>query len=155
MSILYSGPNAKPGIESELGAQRRDLAALLTRADHVIVTAPLNAATHHLVDAAAFRLMKPTATLVNVARGPIVDTAALVDALATGSIAAAGLDVTDPEPLRADHPLAQLSNCVITPHLGSASERTRADMAELAARNLVLGLAGERMEACANPAVYG
>ena len=154
MSILYSGPNAKPDIESELGAQRCDLAGLLARADHVIVTAPLNAATHHLLDAAAFRLMKPTATLVNVARGPIVDTAALIDALTTGSIAAAGLDVTDPEPLRADHPLVQLTNCVITPHLGSASERTRADMAELAARNLVLGLAGERMEACANPAVY-
>jgi glyoxylate reductase len=123
-------------------------------ADHVVVTAPLNADTHHLINAASFRLMKPTATLINVARGPIVDTDALVDALATGAIAAAGLDVTDPEPLRADHPLALLSNCVITPHLGSASHQSRAAMAELAARNLILALDGKPMEACVNPAVY-
>jgi phosphoglycerate dehydrogenase-like enzyme len=98
--------------------------------------------------------MKPTATLVNVARGPLVDTAALYEALRSGQIGAAGLDVTDPEPLPSDHPLLELPNCVVTPHLGSASLRTRTEMAEMAARNLVLGLAGEPMEACANPQVY-
>lgn len=154
MSIVYSGPNPKPGIEEQLGAEHRDLPGLLMMADHVVVTAPLNADTYHLINAASFRLMKTTATLINVARGPIVDTVALVEALATGSIAAAGLDVTDPEPLRADHPLALLSNCVITPHLGSASHQTRAAMAELAARNLILALVGNPMEASVNPAVH-
>jgi lactate dehydrogenase-like 2-hydroxyacid dehydrogenase len=154
MSIVYSGPSSKPEIEAELGATRRDLPGLLAMADHVVVTAPLKADTHHLINAASFRLMKPTATLTNVARGPLVDTDALVDALATGRIAAAGLDVTDPEPIRADHPLLQFPNCVIVPHIGSASAKTRSDMAELAARNVVNGLAGERLEACSNPAVY-
>jgi glyoxylate reductase len=154
MSIVYSGPSSKPEIEEELGAARRDLAELLAEADHVVVTAPLNADTHHLINAAALRLMKSTATLTNVARGPLVDTDALVAALASGVIAAAGLDVTDPEPIRADHPLVQLPNCVIVPHIGSASAKTRSDMAELAARNVVRGLAGEELEACANPEVY-
>lgn len=154
MSIVYSGPSAKPEIEAELGAVRRDLAGLLAIADHVVITAPLNADTHHLIDAAAFRLMKPTATLTNVARGPLIDTDALVEALASGVIAAAGLDVTDPEPIRADHPLVQLPNCVIVPHIGSASAKTRSDMAELAARNVGKGLAGDKLEACANPFVY-
>lgn len=155
MSIVYAGPNAKPDIERESGAVRRDLSGLLTVADHVVLTASLSAETYHLVNKQSLRLMKPTATLVNVARGPLVDTDALVQALRNGTIAAAGLDVTDPEPLRADHPLAQLPNCIIVPHLGSASAQTRADMADLAARNVVLGLAGELLEACANPAVYG
>jgi glyoxylate reductase len=154
MSIVYAGPNAKPDIEAELGAVRQDISGLLATADHVVVAAALGADTYQLIDEKALRLMKPTATLVNIARGQLVDTDALVRALRGGIIAAAGLDVTDPEPLRADHPLAQLPNCVITPHLGSASARTRADMANLAARNLLLGLSGQRLEACANPTVY-
>ena len=154
MSIIYANPSARPEVENELGAIRHDLSGLLAQADHVVVAAALSAATYHLIDSQSLRLMKPTATLVNIARGPLVDTDVLVQALRDGTIAAAGLDVTDPEPLRADHPLAQLPNCVITPHLGSASERTRADMADLAARNLILGLAGKGLEACANPAVY-
>jgi lactate dehydrogenase-like 2-hydroxyacid dehydrogenase len=153
-SILYAGPTAKPALEEELGAERRDLSGLLSEADHVVLTAPLNPDTHHLIDARALRLMKPTATLVNVARGPLVDTAALYGALRNGDIGAAGLDVTDPEPLPSDHPLLALPNCIVIPHLGSASLRTRTEMAEMAARNLVLGLNGAPMEACANPAVY-
>ena len=155
MSIIYSGPNRKPTVERELGAEYRDLATLLEMADHVVVTAPLTAATHHLVNEQSFVLMKPTATLVNVARGPLVDTDALVAALQNREIAAAALDVTDPEPLPADHPLLRLPNCTVIPHLGSATVKTRNAMAELAARNVALGLAGERMEACANPEVYG
>ncbi len=154
MSIVYAGPNPKPDIEAELGAVRRDLSGLLAAADHVVITAPLNPETYHLINERTLRLMKPNATLVNIARGPLVDTDALVDALRSGRIAAAGLDVTDPEPLRAEHPLARLANCVITPHLGSAAAATRAAMAELAARNLILARNGERMEACANPQVY-
>jgi len=155
MTIVYAGPHRKPEVEEELGAYRHDLSGLLSVSDHVVVSASLNPGTYRLINAQSFRLMKSTATLVNIARGPLVDTAALVEALRSGAIAAAGLDVTDPEPLRADHPLANLPNCVITPHLGSASIRTRARMAELAARNLIAGLNGEVMEACANPAVYG
>lgn len=153
-SILYTGPTAKPALEQELGAERRDLSGLLSEADHVVVTAPLSPDTLHLIDAPALRLMKPTATLVNVARGPLVDTAALYEALRWGRIAGAGLDVTDPEPLPADHPLLDLPNCIVIPHLGSASLRTRIEMAEMAARNLILGLNGEPMEACANPQVF-
>ncbi len=154
MSIVYTGPHAKPAIEEELGAVRRDISGLLMTSDHVVITASLGAETYHLINERTLRLMKPTATLVNVARGPVVDSDALVIALRSGTIAAAGLDVTDPEPLRANHPLVELPNCIITPHLGSASVRTRADMADLAVRNLLLGLAGQEMEACANPGVY-
>ncbi len=153
MSIVYAGPSRKVEIEEQVGAVRRDLAGLLSVADHVVITASLNAETFHIINEQSFRLMKPTATLVNIARGPLVDTEALVAALRSGVIAAAGLDVTDPEPLRADHPLVQLPNCIVTPHLGSASAKTRAAMADLAARNLILALQGMPMEACANPAV--
>jgi lactate dehydrogenase-like 2-hydroxyacid dehydrogenase len=153
-SILYTGPTAKPAHEDGLGARRRDLPGLLRDADHVVLTAPLNPQTHHLIDQQALQLMKSTATLVNVARGPLVDTAALYEALRTGQIGAAGLDVTEPEPLPSDHPLLALPNCVVIPHLGSASLRTRTEMAEMAARNLVLGLEGKPMEACANPQVF-
>ena len=153
-SILYTGPTAKPMLEQQLGAKRRDLSGLLSEADHVVLTAGLTPETHRLIDAPALRLMKPTATLVNVARGPLIDTTALCEALRLGRIAAAGLDVTDPEPLPTGHPLLAIPNCVLTPHLGSASLRTRTEMAEMAARNLVLGLNGEPLEACANPEVY-
>jgi glyoxylate reductase len=155
MSIVYAGPSRKPDVEAELSAVRRDLSGLLSVADHVVVTASLNAGTYRLINEQSFRLMKPTATFVNVARGPLVDTDALVDALQSGAIAAAGLDVTDPEPLRAEHPLAQLPNCIITPHLGSASAKTRAEMADLAARNLIAGIQGRPMEACANLSALG
>jgi lactate dehydrogenase-like 2-hydroxyacid dehydrogenase len=154
MSLVYASPGPKVEVEKELGATRHDLSGVLKVADHVVVTASLNAGTYHLMGEQSFRLMKSTATFVNISRGALVDTAALVRALESGAIAAAGLDVTDPEPMRADHPLAKLPNCVVTPHLGSASHKTRAAMAELAARNLIAALNGNRMEACANPAVY-
>lgn len=154
MSVVYASPSPKRAVEEELGAVRHDLSGVLAAADHVVITASLNASTYHLINEQSLRLMKPTATLINVARGPLVDTDALVATLQRGGIGGAALDVTDPEPIAADHPLTELPNCFITPHLGSASARTRAAMAELAARNLLLGLAGEPMEACANPAVY-
>ena len=98
--------------------------------------------------------MKPTAYLVNTARGPIVDTAALERGLREGWIAGAALDVTDPEPLPADHPLLGAPNVLVIPHLGSATHRTREAMADLAVDNLLAGLAGERLPRCVNPEVY-
>ena len=154
MSIVYTGPSRKPAIEEELGAVRHDLSGLLIEADHVVITASLNPSTYHLINEQTLRLMKPTATLVNVSRGPLVDTDALVSSLRRGDIAAAALDVTDPEPIDAEHPLLQMPNCLVIPHLGSASHSTRAAMGELAARNLLLALEGKPMEACANPSVY-
>lgn len=132
-------------------AEYRPLGELLTESDHVVVATPLTDATRHLIDAQALRLMKPTATLVNVSRGGTVDHGALLRALDEGEIAAAGLDVTEPEPIPADHPLVAHPRCVIVPHLGSSSHRTREAMADLAAENLVLGLRGKPMISCANP----
>ena len=98
--------------------------------------------------------MKPTAYLVNTARGPIVDTAALIEALEQGEIAGAALDVTDPEPLPGDHPLLGAPNLLVLPHLGSATHAARERMADMAVDNLLAGLAGERMPHCVNPEVY-
>jgi phosphoglycerate dehydrogenase-like enzyme len=128
---------------------------LLAESDHVVLTVPLTPETYHLIGRHALAAMKPTATLVNVSRGPVVDSAALAEALREGKIAAAALDVTEPEPIPADHPLVGLANCTILPHLGSASRATRIAMAELAVANLLAGLRGERLPACANPAAQG
>jgi phosphoglycerate dehydrogenase-like enzyme len=98
--------------------------------------------------------MKPTAVLVNTARGPVVSMTALTRALQEGWIAAAALDVTDPEPLPAGHPLFDLRNCLIVPHIGSATQNTRRRMAELACENLLAGLEGRRLPHCVNPEVY-
>ncbi len=100
------------------------------------------------------KMMKPTAILVNMSRGPVVDTNALYKALTKGWIAGAGLDVFDPEPIPVDHRILSLDNVVVLPHIGSASNRSRRDMCLLAARNLVAGLKGERLEQCVNPELY-
>ena len=154
MEVLYTGRHRHPAAEAELGAEFRDLSTLLAQSDHVVVTSALTDETHHLMDAAALSQMKRSATLVNIARGELVDPTALYEALQRGTIAAAALDVTEPEPLPGDHPLLSLPNCVVIPHLGSATERTREAMAELAADNLIAGLRGERMPAVVNPEVY-
>jgi glyoxylate reductase len=129
------------------------LEELLERSDFVSLHAPLTAETRGLIGEAELRRMKPDAILVNTARGGLVDTDALVRALDQGWIAGAGLDVTDPEPLPADHPLLAQGGVVVTPHIGSASRRTRAAMAEMSVDNLLAGLRGERMPHCANPEV--
>jgi glyoxylate reductase len=118
---------------------------LLDRSDFVTVHCPLTPATRGLIDEAALRRMKPTAYLVNTARGPIVDTEALVRALHAGEIAGAALDVTDPEPLPAGHPLLDAPNLLVVPHVGSATVATRERMADMAVDNLLAGLAGEPM----------
>jgi phosphoglycerate dehydrogenase-like enzyme len=110
--------------------------------------------TRHLVGGRALQQMKPTAVLINAARGPVVDTDSLVRALRKGWIAAAALDVTDPEPLPANHPLVDMPNCIVVPHLGSATVIARERMATIAAENLLAGLRGERLPHCINPEVY-
>ncbi len=155
MRILYTQRNRDRGAENALGVKYRPLDRLLPESDHVMVLTSLHAGTFRLIDRAALAMMKPTATLVNVSRGQVVDTDALVEALQTGRIAAAGLDVTDPEPIPQDHPLVQIPNCFVVPHIGSATLRTRIRMADRAAENLMAALAGQPMPYCANPEVYG
>lgn len=152
MRILYHDHRRRPDDEARLGAGfRATLPALLAESDHVVLTVPLTPETHHLIGAAALAAMKPTAVLVNASRGPVVDPDALLAALRAGTIAAAALDVTEPEPLPPGHPLAALPNCTILPHLGSASRATRIAMADLAVANLLAGLNARPMPACANP----
>ncbi len=124
---------------------REGLADLLEQSDFVSLHCPLTAETHHLIDAAALARMRPSAILINTARGPIVDQRALVDALREGAIAGAAVDVTDPEPPAADDPLLRAPNMVITPHIGSATHVARERMADLAVDNLLAGLAGRPM----------
>jgi glyoxylate reductase len=133
----------------------RPLEELLERSDFVTLHVPLSNETRELIGAEALARMKPTAYLVNTARGPIVDTNALGRALREGAIAGAALDVTDPEPLPGDHPLLDAPNLTVVPHVGSATHATREAMADVAVDNLLAALAGERMPHCANPEVYG
>jgi phosphoglycerate dehydrogenase-like enzyme len=155
MRILYHDVfAATPEDEAELGARRVELDELLAESDFVSLHVNLTEETHHLIDADALRAMKPTAVLVNTSRGPVIDPDALTDALRDGQIFAAGLDVTEPEPLPADHPLVSLPNCVVVPHIASASRVTRGKMAAMAADNLLAGLQGERLPNPINPEVY-
>jgi phosphoglycerate dehydrogenase-like enzyme len=131
-----------------------DLQEALAQSDFVSLHVPLTPQTHHLIGEAEFRVMKPSSILVNTARGAVVDTEALYHALAKGLIGGAALDVTDPEPFPALHPLLTLPNCLIIPHLGSASVATRTRMACMAVENIVAGLRGEVLPHCVNPEVY-
>ncbi len=143
MRVLYHNRRRREDLEAELGAQFASFDDLLAESDFVLLCVPLTEQTKGLIDRAALSKMKRTATLVNISRGPVVETDALVAALESGEIASAGLDVTDPEPLPRDHPLLRLENVVIAPHLGSATEQTRRRMAELSIANLLAGLKGE------------
>jgi lactate dehydrogenase-like 2-hydroxyacid dehydrogenase len=155
MRILYHDPRrASPAVEAEYGAEFRTLEGILPEADFVTLHVDLRPATRGLIDAQRLGWMKPTAILVNTSRGPVIDTDALVDALRTGTIAGAALDVTDPEPLPADHPLVGLDNCLVVPHIASASRATRGKMASMAAVNLLAGVRGERLPTPVNPEVY-
>ena len=150
MRVLVHSPNAK----SVYGAQPVDLDTLLRESDFISVHTPLKPETKHLVNDEFLAKMKSTAVLVNTARGGVLDQNALYHALKSNQIFAAALDVTDPEPLPMDSPLLELENCIIVPHLGSASKKTRDMMSLLAAQNLVAGLQGERLANCVNPQVY-
>lgn len=142
MKILYHNRKRSQRGEEDLGAQYCALDDLLQKADFVVLTVPLTPETRGLIGARELKLMKKSAILVNTARGGVVDHQALLEALQQGTITGAGLDVTEPEPLPRDHPLLELENVVIMPHLGSATRQTRLAMAQLTADNLLAGLEG-------------
>ena len=142
-------------VATALGAEYVDLDTLLRLSDFVSIHAPLTPTTQGLLSRIAFEQMKPSAVLINTARGPIVDQAALYQALTEGWIAGAALDVTDPEPMSPDDPLLSLDTVIVTPHIGSASRSTRKKMADMAIANLMAGLQGEPLPHCAHPQVYG
>ena len=154
MRILYHSRNRRPEAEAQYGLTYAAMDELLSESDYVSLHVPLTPETRHLIDADALRRMKSTAILVNISRGPVVDTDALCTALREGWIGGAGLDVVDPEPIPDDHPLLFMDNVTITPHIGSASVLSRRAMSIMAARNLVNGLNGQRLVHCANPELY-
>lgn len=144
MEILYHDLEPLPASVSQpLGATYLPLEELLPRSDFVTLHVNLSPVTRRLINAETLAMMKPTAVLVNTSRGPVVDQVALATALREGVIWAAALDVTDPEPIPMDDPLVALDNCLIVPHIASASRATRGKMAEMAAANLVAGVRGE------------
>jgi glyoxylate reductase len=145
MKVIYTDPAAPGGTT---------LDEVLATSDVVSLHALLTPETRHLINHTTLARMKPGALLVNVARGPMVDTHALAAALASGHLGGAGLDVTDPEPLPAAHELLRFKNVIVTPHVASATVRTRRHMADLAVDNLLAALDGDPMPHCANPEVY-
>lgn len=150
MKILFHDPEKRdfPNATSASFDQVLKLSEIIT------LHAPLTSETRYMINERAFSLMKPSAILINAARGMLVDTEALENALKNNRIAAAALDVTDPEPLLPTHPLYKLQNCLIVPHIGSATQQTRRKMAKLACDNLLAGLDGEKLPHCVNPEVY-
>ena len=145
MRVLYYKRERRPDWEQELGVEYVDMENLLEASDFVTLHVPLTEATTHLIGKAELGLMKKTAILINIARGPVVDHYALSDALKSGQIAGAAVDVTEPEPINTDHPLLALDNVIIAPHLGSATVQTRMKMATMAMENLLAGLKGEQL----------
>ena len=156
MKVLVNGSPRRPHQEGshDVTVKHVDLPTLLAQSDFVTLHVPLTQETNHLIGARELSLMKRTAVLINTARGPVVDSQALYQALSQGRIAYAALDVTDPEPVMTDDPLLTLSNCLIVPHIASASVATRNKMALMAAENLFAGLKGRPLPHCVNPEVY-
>ena len=154
MKVLYHSRTRKRDLETEYGLKYASFKRVLAESDFLSIHVPLTPQTNHFIGEKQLKMMKPSSILVNLSRGPVVDTEALQQALTKGTIAGAGLDVFDPEPVPTDHPILGLDNVVVLPHIGSASNRSRRDMHLLAARNLVAGLNGDRLEECANPEVY-
>lgn len=153
MQIVYYDTRANEQAEKELGARRVSFDELLAQSDFVSVHADLNDTTRGMFNAAAFDKMKPTAVFVNTARGPHVVQKDLIEALQKGEIFAAGLDVTDPEPPDPGDPLLRVPNCIVAPHIASATVSSRNGMAEIAADNLIAGLTGQPLRAWVNPGV--
>ncbi|EJM80244.1 bifunctional glyoxylate/hydroxypyruvate reductase B [Pseudomonas sp. GM60] len=144
MPVIYHSHSPKPAVEQRFNAQYRSLPELLQQADFVCLTLPLTVETEGLIGAEQFALMRPETIFINISRGKVVDETALIEALRSGQIRAAGLDVFEREPLNPDSPLLQLNNVVATPHIGSATHETREAMATCAVDNLLAALAGER-----------
>lgn len=152
MRVIYHNRKQRADDE-QTGAMFVSFDQLLAESDFIVVLVPLSAATRHLFGKEQFAKMKSTAYFVNVSRGAVVDTEALYNALRDNEIAYAAVDVIDPEPINADHPLLTLRNIFITPHIGSATIETRAKMAELTAENLLAGLEKKRLLECVNQEV--
>jgi glyoxylate reductase len=155
MKVLYHDVYKNERAETEFGAEQVDFDTLLRESDFVSLHADLNEHTRGMMGAEQFKKMKRTAVLINTARGPLVDQKALADALHSGTLFAAGLDVTDPEPPAADDPLLKLPNVIVAPHIASATVETRNAMAETCACNLIAGVTGQQLPACVNPEVEG
>jgi glyoxylate/hydroxypyruvate/2-ketogluconate reductase len=153
MRVLYTNRHPNEAAEQAYGARRVELPELLAQSDFVCLQVPLTPQTRHLIGASQLRAMKRSAILINASRGPIVDEQALIAALADGTIAGAGLDVFEHEPLASDSPLLAMSNVVALPHIGSATHETRHAMARCAAENLVAALTGSLTRNVANPEV--
>ena len=152
MTVIYN--NRHPRNDDHLYMiEYKDRDTLLAESDVVLVVTPLTPETYHMINADTFKKMKKDALFVNVGRGKIVDTDALVDALNNGEIDYAALDVTDPEPLPADHPLLKTGKVLVVPHIGSFTDRTRKDMAFLTADNLSAGVQKKKLKTCVNPEV--
>ncbi|MBD9443162.1 2-hydroxyacid dehydrogenase [Pseudomonas sp. PDM04] len=144
MPVIYHSQSPKPAVEQRFDAQYCSLPDLFQQADFVCLTLPLTAHTEGLIGAEQFALMRPQTIFINISRGKVVDEAAMIEALRSGQIRAAGLDVFEREPLDADSPLLRLDNVVATPHIGSATHETREAMAACAVDNLLAALAGQR-----------
>jgi len=153
MRVLYANRHPNEAAERAYGARRVALPELLAQSDFVCLQVPLTPETRHLIGASQLRAMKRSAILINASRGAIVDEPALIEALADGTIAGAGLDVFEHEPLVSDSPLLAMRNVVALPHIGSATHETRHAMARCAAENLVAALAGTLTRNVANPEV--
>jgi len=152
MKVLYYDEIRQAQEEKQLGVEYvSELSTLLSKSDFVSIHVPLGPQTHHLIGAAEFALMKPTAILINTSRGPVVDQEALYEALKSHQIFAAAIDVTEVEPIPMDSPLLTLDNIIITPHIASGSVATRTKMANMAAENLIAGVQGEIPPNCVNP----
>lgn len=145
MNVLYHNRNRDPEAEAELGVRYAGLNELLQQADFVTLNMPLTPETRHMIGREQLLLMKPTAYLINVARGGVLDHDALVEALRNNWIAGAAIDVTEPEPLPRDHPLLEMENLIIAPHLGSATRQSRYQMSRRTIDNLLAGLRGEKL----------
>jgi lactate dehydrogenase-like 2-hydroxyacid dehydrogenase len=155
MAVVYHDvQRASPADESALNARYVEMDELLAQSDFISLHPNLTPETRHLLNRDAFARMKRSAIVVNTSRGPVIDQKALYEALRDRVIAGAGLDVTDPEPIAPDDPLLTLPNCLVVPHIASASHATRARMAEMAAANLLAGVRGERLPHIVNPEVY-
>ena len=154
MPVIYHSHSPKPAVEARFNAHYCSLTELLQQADYICLTLPLTAETEGLIGAEEFALMRPESIFINISRGKVVDEAALIEALRTGQIRAAGLDVFEREPLQADSPLMTLNNVVATPHMGSATHETREAMARCAVDNLLMALAGERPKNLVNASVW-
>jgi len=145
MEVLYYSRSPKPDLEREMGVKFASLEEIYRQSDFISLHTDLNESSRGLINKKALNSMKSNCIIINTARGPVINTDDLVDALESGKIAGAGLDVTDPEPIEKDSKLLTIKNCIVLPHIGSASYVTRSKMSVMVAKNIIAGLSGEML----------